>query len=578
MNSGLKGSQAFSNLVLSFVLSTHQVTVAVGDLERLFVLCVTLISVFSCRTALLLSFIIMYPASLILQGKAKLSGSDAQIKLSELLLDEVIQVISSFELNQIASLTYGDMVCDEIFEMIEDVIAHPMDHSPLALQKSLVVTKHVVIYGSEKTINSAWALGKYVNDLRQFNTVLIAQQRQGPDAFWQRIKGGGVDRGFPVREAAEALHTLLQSREQLQMTRHSKADPNSLVPVGDDKIAFASDEVRHYLLKKRLQEQQMMHTKSNLTKERGGFGGGYQAKDGKQVVGAAHSLEEMIARANQEKQKFSDDGPVRSQHFLSYEHPAPVTAAPEVDLLDFSSPDPVISSAPASTDLLGTADLLGATESSTAAETSSSLDATADLLSLMTVAAPTAPTSAESNPMSAVHDSFAPVAPAPAIMPQPESGTGMKPPAMNTSEDRFAALDALALNGMQSSGSILTGVEAQNRILGSFNLNETSEVKKQSMNGMGGSGMETSKSQPFPSLGGASMAMTTGLSSLSTVPPVEEYVEPNFSGIAMGATYGDPAVDDDDENGFVMGGVAGSGLEPVAPPPAGAPPPPPPMY
>jgi hypothetical protein len=45
----------------------------------------------------------------------------------------------------------------------------------------------------------------------------------------------------------------------------------------------------------------------------------------------------------------------------------------------------------------------------------------------------------------------------------------------------------------------------------------------------------------------------------------------------MGATYGDPSRFDDDD-GFVMGGVAGSGLEPVAPPPAGAPPPPPPMY
>ena len=517
----------------------------------------------------------MYPATLMLKGKATLSGSEAQVKLSDLLLDEVIQVISSFELNQIASLTYGELVCDEIFEFLEEILSHPLDHSPLCLQKALVVTKHVVIYGSEKTINSAWGLGRYINNLREYNTVLIAQQRQGPDAFWQRIKGGGVDRGFPVREIAEELNTLLQSREQIQMLRHTKADPNSLVPVGDDKIAFASDEIRHYLLKKRLEEQRLTHTKSNLKKERGGFGGGYQAKDGKQVVGAAHSLEEMMAHANREKKQFSDDGPVHTQQeqqdYLSgsYTHPcAPVAAAPEVDLLDFSVP--VSASTPASTDPFGTADLLGAAADSAG---SSSVDATTDLLSLMTVAppVPAAPTVAQQQSTLAIHDSFAPT-PVPA--PQPESSAGgMKSSVMNSNVDRFAALDALASNDGKSSGSILTGLEAQNRIMGSFNLKETNELEQQTAN------VKTNP-QTFASIGGESMtAMTNGLSSFPIVPPpVEEYVQANFAGISMGATYGDPAGFDDDDDGFVMGGVAGSGLEPVAPPPADAPPPPPPMY
>lgn len=536
----------------------------------------------------------MYPASLVLKGKATLSGSDAQVKLAELVLDDIIQVISSFELNQIASLTYGDTVCEEIFEFLEDVLAYPIDHSPLTLQKALVVTNHVVIYGSEKTVNSAWALGKFINDLREYNTVLIAQQRQGPDAFWQRIKGGGVDKGFPVRQAAEELNTLLQSREHIQMMRHTKADPNSLVPVGDDKIAFASDEVRHYLLKKRLDEQRLMHTKSNLKKERGGFGGGYQAKDGKQVVGAAHSIEEMLARANREKQKFSDEGPVggvksqqqQEDYLSSYE--APVSAPQEVDLLDFSAPAPTVSAAPATSDLLGTTDLLGASQATAAAasNTNASLDATTDLLSLMTVAAPAAPSAVESQPVPAIHVSFAPVvppvslpAPAPAVVPpQPDNSAAMKPPAMSSNEDRFAALDALASNGASSSGSVLTGLEAQNRILGSFNVNEAMQVKTTTNEHIGG--MESStKPQPIMgSYGGESLSMTTGLSQFSPVaPPLEKYVQPNFTSISMGAHYGDPAAEDDDEDGFVMGGAAGSGLEPAAPPPMDAPPPPPPM-
>jgi hypothetical protein len=141
---------------------------------------------------------------------------------------------------------------------------------------------------------------------------------------------------------------------------------------------------------------------------------------------------------------------------------------------------------------------------------------------------------------------------------------------MTSNVDRFAALDALASSDGKSSGSILTGLEAQNRILGSFNVNETNGKVQQTVK---------TNAQTLASIGGESMtAMTNGLSLLPTVsPPVEEYVQPNFASISMGATYGDPSGFDDDD-GFVMGGVAGSGLEPVAPPPAGAPPPPPPMY
>ena len=519
----------------------------------------------------------MYPATLVLKGKANLSGSDAQRQLAELVLDEFVQVVSSFELNQIASLTYGEMVCDEIFEMLEEVLAHPLDHSPLCLQKALVITKHVLIYGSEKCVNSVWALGRYVNNLREYNTVLIAQQRQGPDAFWQRIKGGGVDKGFPVREAAETLHSLLQSREQIQLVRHAKADPNSLVPVGDDKIAFASDEVRHYLLKKRLEEQQLMHTKSNLKKERGGFGGGFQAKDGKQVVGAAHSLEEMIARANREQQKFSDDGPVRSQEqrdIFSYSQSASVSTPQEVDLLDLSTPAPAPApTVSASNDLLGTPDLLGLSDAAPmGANTCTTLDATADLLSLMTV---TAPVESYPPPSTAVHDSFAPVVPV--DVPKPEGS--MTPPVMGSNEDRFAALDALASSDGKALGSVLTGHEAQNRILGSFNLNETYEPKEQQALDVGGDGgMGTIKIQPLAHLVGDTMGISNGLSSIPTMPtPMQVFEQPNLSCIAMGATYGELAIDDDDENGFVMGGAAGSGLEPAAPPPAGAPPPPPPM-
>lgn len=82
----------------------------------------------------------------------------AQKQLGQLIFDESLHVISSFELNRVASLTYGEMVCDEIFEMLEQIQSAPMEHSILAVQKSLVVTKHILIYGSEKCVNSAVSL------------------------------------------------------------------------------------------------------------------------------------------------------------------------------------------------------------------------------------------------------------------------------------------------------------------------------------------------------------------------------------------------------------------------------------
>jgi hypothetical protein len=59
-----------------------------------------------------------------------------------------------------------------------------------------------------------------------------------------------------------------------------------------------------------MQEQQFITTKSNLAKAEGGFGACFQARDGQNVVGAGHSLEEMIAMAERGKNKYTDDGPI----------------------------------------------------------------------------------------------------------------------------------------------------------------------------------------------------------------------------------------------------------------------------
>lgn len=234
--------------------------------------------------------------------------SQAERELRPLLLDDGVQVMSSFELNKVASLTYGDLVCDEMFELIEKIVAQPLNFSPLTVQKTLVVTKHVLIYGSEKCVNSAYGIGKFIEGLTTFNTVLAAQKQQGAHAFLQRLQGGGVDRGGPIREAAKAVHELLKDIKNLQRIRNESASNQSLVPIGDDKVAFITDEVRHWILRRKIQQQEQIDIRSNLAKSEGGFGGGYMANDGKTVVGAAHGIEAMIKMAQRDKKKFSDSG------------------------------------------------------------------------------------------------------------------------------------------------------------------------------------------------------------------------------------------------------------------------------
>ena len=264
----------------------------------------------------------MYASSVIARGKAALQGSETEQRIAVLLYDDAVQVISSFELNQLASLTYHEAqvitsadrdMTDILLEHLEQIMKAPANYSTVSVQKSLVVAKHILLHGPEKIVQPIrMQLGRYVEQLTQYNTVLLAQQQAG--AWLMRLKGGSVDYGGPVREAAVALHNLLQSPQQLQFERRVSADPNSLVPVGDkQRVAFATDQVRLQHLKKQMEEQQRIITKSNLQKASDGFGSGYMAKDGKTVVGAAHGIEEMLQQQQREEQKFRDEAQARQQ-------------------------------------------------------------------------------------------------------------------------------------------------------------------------------------------------------------------------------------------------------------------------
>jgi hypothetical protein len=255
-------------------------------------------------------------SSVLSRGLASLSWTDAEKQLAELLFDDNLQVISSLELNQMASYTYHERsmagskdLCEKILDMLEAVLSKPLEHSTLTLHKTLVVLEHVLLYGAAKVLTATVYLASYVEPLLRYNTAIIAQQQGSVTGLILRFKGGTVDQGGPVRTVAQHVHNLLTNRSQLEYERSVKADPNSLVPVGRaDQAGFYTDEARLQALQRRMEREKQIRLQSNLAKSASAFGSGYTGRDGKSVVGAAHSLDEMIKQAQKEKQKFTDEG------------------------------------------------------------------------------------------------------------------------------------------------------------------------------------------------------------------------------------------------------------------------------
>jgi len=442
-------------------------------------------------------------------------GTDAQKVLVSLLFEDRVQIISTFDMNRVASLTYCDDTEDEIFDVFRETLARPTDYTVLTLQKTLITLRHVVIYGAEACVNDAWAMARAVEELRRYNTVLIAQSDPNSAlGFWHKIKGGGVDQGHPVREAAEKLYELLESREKVRRVRTMSEDPGSIVPVGSKRdAAYMSDEARFRYLQRRMQIEQGQVRKSNLAKSDSSFGAGYTAAGGKgSVVGAAHGIEEMIKAAEREQKRFVDAPSSRDANAYvpkledfadalpaKQEEEVPdllgVQAAEEKakqepfkqrDLLD-DIPADNLTSGSGTVDLLGVhdapptaVDLLGAGDDLLAASNGggSGSDAGADLLSM---AAPTPfdAVSAGGSSAAAAIDPFAPAQSAgqassgdigsanPLLdVPAPASSAPEEPAATSsdekkkksimggsTSQEAISALDELAAMSLHGSGS-----------------------------------------------------------------------------------------------------------------------------
>ena len=334
--------------------------------------------------------------------------TEIQSTLAYSLYDDALEYMNTLEMNRAASYTFGyhnsygqngttvntlggnthgESIANEMWELLIDwTLSKYTQHSVLAITKTIHLIQHVLLTGSEACVMDGELLYRIemaVEPLRRLNTALVEQQivesilndegrasgendvvlstdgiQHQLNKFGTRatatilkLKGGSVDKGYPVRTAANNLYVyvnnpnnLRQLRMKQQQQLQSNGEGTSLVPIGSTKqVGYITDDARYRLLQQKMaqeekalkqkqymEQQRLKQTRSNLAGSSAidSFGGGYAGSNSNVVVGAAHSLEDMINSAKYEleqhkskrqqkianlKQGYSDDPYTRSK-------------------------------------------------------------------------------------------------------------------------------------------------------------------------------------------------------------------------------------------------------------------------
>ncbi|KAL7530286.1 hypothetical protein ACHAWF_003321, partial [Thalassiosira exigua] len=272
-------------------------------------------------------------------GNAR-GATEVQIVLAATLYDDDLNYMSTLDMNRAASYTFGRTggsgggtiagatgavgvlagmsVAEEMWELLLDLtLGKFLEHSTLALTKALHLIRHALIHGSEACVTDATLLRRIASacgPLRDLNTAIAEQRvveqilnddgRSGAlerdlvldvegiarqlgilgartAAMAAKLRGGSVDRGRPVREAATALRALTSDANVLWRERARRNDQfgsASLVPVGDArKAGYITDEGRRRVLERKVaaaeeeerrkaaaEERRLRQTRSNL--------------------------------------------------------------------------------------------------------------------------------------------------------------------------------------------------------------------------------------------------------------------------------------------------------------------------
>eukprot|EP00571_Detonula_confervacea_P006052 CAMPEP_0172313868 /NCGR_PEP_ID=MMETSP1058-20130122/21155_1 /TAXON_ID=83371 /ORGANISM="Detonula confervacea, Strain CCMP 353" /LENGTH=788 /DNA_ID=CAMNT_0013027593 /DNA_START=161 /DNA_END=2527 /DNA_ORIENTATION=- len=294
-------------------------------------------------------------------------------------------------LNTLGGGTHGTSIANEMFELVVDLtLGKYTQHSVLALTKTIHLIQHVLLHGSETCVMNGellYRIEMVVQPLRNLNTALVEQQmvehilsnegRVGAEndivlttegigqqlaqfgtratATMIKLRGGSVDQGHPVRMAASKLYGIVSGPNNLRQLRMQQQQPSSLVPIGSTKqVGYITDEGRLQLLQEKMaaeektakqkqyqEEQRLKQTRSNLrgSSVMDSFGGGYASSNGggNRVVGAAHSLEDMIKTAKYELDQHKNKQKGKLSSMKKGYSDNPMTRAQELDELQRNS-------------------------------------------------------------------------------------------------------------------------------------------------------------------------------------------------------------------------------------------------
>jgi hypothetical protein len=116
------------------------------------------------------------------------------------LFDEKITGASTFDLHSIASLTFGEDQCSQVFKIIKEGL-NINEATPLTVEKSLKLLSHLVTHGAERCVDLAWDLLEEVEKLEEYNTAI----NRGAIHNFIDPAGKGVDRGGNVRSEARCV-------------------------------------------------------------------------------------------------------------------------------------------------------------------------------------------------------------------------------------------------------------------------------------------------------------------------------------------------------------------------------------
>ena len=299
--------------------------------------------------------------------------TEIQRTIANSLFDDTFEYMNTLDMNRAAAFTYGyhnaygqngttinalgggthgESVANELWELVIDwTLSRYTQHSVLVLTKTISLIQHVLLQGSEACVMNGELLYRIemaVEPLRKLNTALIEQQmveqilnNEGrasgendivlstdgiqhqlaqfgtkATATMLKLRGGSVDKGYPVRTAASKLYSIVSQPNNLRQLRMQQQQGGSLVPIGSTKqVGYITDEGRYRLLQEKMareekvlkqkqvmEQQRLRQTKSNLAGSSAvdSFGGGVTQGNGGKVVGAANSLEDMINSARYE--------------------------------------------------------------------------------------------------------------------------------------------------------------------------------------------------------------------------------------------------------------------------------------